>query len=450
MKRQRKMGFLRFINSIAGLLLCLSLAGQSDGIMIDNIIAKVDDKIILRSDLEKAYLDFLSRGEFRAANAKCQILEQLIVNKMLVAKAAIDSVIIEDAEVRSNLSRRMEYMIAQVGSAEEIEKFYKKPMSQIEEELFESIKEQMTIQRMQGEITTDMKVSPSEVKKFFAKIPQDSLPYFSTEVEVAQIVIIPKPGRDQKEWVKRQMYEIKGRIISGESFGELAREYSEDPGSAARGGQLPFYKRGDLAPEFEATAMTLNPGELSDPVETDFGFHLIELQEKRGNTFQSRHILISPKPSQADIKRAETYLDSLRTAILLDSITFDAAAKEYSDDKETSPSGGFFLDENGAARISVEQLDPTIFFTLDTMQIGRISKPERFQMPDGTSAFRILYFKSKVPPHQANLKDDYQKIAGAALDNKRNRVLSKWFDEARNDVFIEVDPEFNYCDLLED
>ena len=221
---------------------------------------------------------------------------------------------------------------------------------------------------MQGQITSKLKVSPAEVKKFFNRIPHDSLPYFSTEVEVAQIVIIPKAGSEPKEKVKRQMYELKGRILSGESFESLARQYSEDPGSGSKGGQLPFFKRGDLAPEFEATAMTLQPGELSDPVETDFGYHLIELQEKRGNTFQSRHILITPRPSAADIKRAETYLDSLRTAIINDSITFDQAAKKYSDDKETSGSGGFFLDENGAARVSVEQLDPTIFFTLDTMK----------------------------------------------------------------------------------
>lgn len=444
------MAFLRFsLSSICAFVLSTAIA-QTPGISVDNIIAKVDDKIILKSDLEKAYLEFLSRGEFRTPDAKCQILEQLVVNKMLVAKAAIDSVEVDDAEVRANLSRRIEYMISQVGSAEEIEKFYKKPISQIEEDLFESIKEQMTIQKMQGEITANLQVSPSEVKKFFGKIPQDSLPYFSTEVEVAQIVIIPKPGKDQKERIRRQMYEIRGRIVAGESFEDLARQYSEDPGSASRGGQLPFFKRGDLAPEFEATAMTLKQGELSDPVETDFGFHLIELQEKRGNTFQSRHILMSPKPSQNDIRRAENYLDSLRSAILMDSITFDQAAKKYSDDKETSGSGGFFLDENGAARVSVEMLDPTIFFTLDTMKVGSISVPERFQQRDGSFAYRILYYKSRVAPHMANLKDDYQKIAAATLESKRNRILSKWFDEAREDVFIEVDPEYDYCDLLEE
>lgn len=423
--------------------------GQNANVNIDKIIAKVDDYIVLKSDLEKAYLDFLSRGEFRGANAKCGVLEQLVVNKMLVAKSVIDSVEVSDAEVQSNLSRRMDFMVSQVGSPEEIEKFYGKTLDQLEDELFESIKEQMIIQRMQGEITTSLKVSPAEVRKFFNKIPQDSLPYFSTEVVVGQIVKVPEAGTTQRNKVRQQMYELRGRIIKGESFASLAQQYSEDPGSAARGGQLPFFKRGDLAPEYEATAMTLTEGELSMPVESDFGYHLIELQEKRGNTFRSRHILMTPKPSPADISQSEFFLDSLRTVILADSIGFQEAAKEYSDDKNTSSNGGFFSDDNGSARVSVEQLDPTIFFTLDTMTIGRISRPERFQQEDGNWAYRILFYKEKVPPHQANLEQDYQKIASAALNNKKNQLLAKWFNEARDNVFIEIDPEYNFCNLLE-
>lgn len=450
MRKQKQTIFLKYI-AISLLVLSPFLgAGQSNGVVVDKIIAKVDDFIILKSDLEKAYLEHLSRGEFRGSNAKCQILEQLVVNKMLVAKSVIDSVIVSDAEVQANLSQRMEYMISQIGSQEEIEKYYDKSMEQLEAELFESIKEQMVIQRMQREITSDLKVSPAEVKKFFDKIPRDSLPFFSTEVIVGQIVKKPKPGKKQKEDVKKLMHQLRGQILSGtSSFADLAREHSEDPGSAARGGELPFYKRGDLAPEFEATAMTLEEGELSMPVETQFGFHLIELQQKRGNTFKTRHILISPKPSQEDIAKTEKYLDSLRTAILLDSIDFQKAAMEYSDDKNTSSNGGFFLDDNGSNRVSVDQLDPTIFFALDTMQVGTITKPEKFQQPDGSSAFRILYFKKRIAPHQANLKDDYQKIANATLNNKQNKILSEWFEDARDKVYIEVDPEFNYCNLLE-
>ncbi len=447
--KQSKTVYLKYI--VNSFLLFLPLMSWSqDPVVIDKIIAKVDNYIVMKSDLEKAYIDFLSRGEFRRPNAKCQILEQLVVNKMMVAKAEIDSVIVEDAEVQSNLTNRMEYMISQIGSREEIEKYYKKSIDQIEAELFDDIKEQMTVQRMQQEITADLEVTPSEVKKFFKKIPTDSLPFFSTEVSVAQIVVDPKPGKAQKDEVKNLMYELRGRILKGESFASLARQYSEDPGSAARGGELPFYKRGELAPEFEATAMTMKEGELSMPVETQFGFHLIELQQKLGNKFKTRHILISPKPSNKDYIAAEKYLDSLRTTIINDSITFREAAKEYSDDQMTSQSGGFFTDQNQGTRVSVEELDPTIFFTIDTMQIGNITKPIEFQKADGSRAYRILYYKDKVPPHEANLKDDYQKIAMAAKNDKQNRILSEWFDDARDKVYIEIDPEYDHCNLLED
>ncbi len=443
----RKMRNLKYIAASA--ILCMNLTTNGQDVVVDKIIAKVDDFIVLKSDLERAYLEYLSKGQFRGTDAKCQILEQLVVNKMLVAKAKIDSVEVSDLEVQTSLSRRMDYMISQVGSEEEIEKYYGKKLEQIQDDIYDDIKEQLTISRMQETIISDLKVSPSDVKKFFKNIPRDSLPFFSTEVTVGQIVINPKPGSKQKEDVKKLMHELRGRILRGESFASLAQQYSEDPGSAARGGELPFYKRGDLAPEFEATAMTLKEGELSMPIETQFGFHIIELQQKRGNTFKTRHILISPKPSSTDIIQAEKYLDSLRTSVLLDSITFEKAAKEYSDDQLTSSNGGYFLDPSESSRVSVEQLDPTIFFTLDTMSVGTITKPLEFQQADGSNAFRILYYKDRVPPHQANLKDDYQKIATATLNNKQNKILSEWFEDARGNVYIEIDPEYDNCNLLE-
>jgi peptidyl-prolyl cis-trans isomerase SurA len=414
---------------------------------IDKIIAKVDDFIILKSDLEKAYLDFLSRGEFGGSNIKCQILESLVINKMLVAKAEIDSVIVSELEVTSSLQNRMNYMISQIGSEEELEKFYGKSMEQIEEELRDDMREQMTIQRMQSEITSNIKVTPSEVKRFFGAIPKDSLPYFSTEVSVGQIVLKPEAGQEQRDKVLKQLFEIRGRLLQGESFGDLARLYSEDPGSATRGGELPFYRRGELAPEFEATAMSMKPGELSMPVKTDFGYHLIELIEKRGNLFKSRHILIIPKPSYKDIENAENKLDSIRNLVISDSMTFRNAAKEFSDDQLTSGNGGFFADQEGNTRVSVETLDPNVFFTIDTMKIGSITPPLKYTEADGNTAFRILFYESKVPPHQANLKDDYQKIATAASNEKRARILNDWFLGARGDVFIEVEDEYDYCNL---
>ena len=447
--KQRQIGLLRFlITSIIFIGALGSAKSQGDPLVIDKIIAKVDNYIVLKSDLERAYLDYLSRGEFNTGDAKCRILENLVVNKMMVAKAEIDSVMVEDGEVQTDLNRRLDYMISQIGSIEEIEKFYDKSIDQIEAELFENVKEQLIIRKMQGELTSGLQVSPAEVKKFFKNIDRDSLPYFSTEVTVGQIVKRPEPGVSQVDKVRNTLLEIRNQILSGSaSFEELARLYSEDPGSAANGGQLPFYKRGELAPEYEATALTLEKDELSMPVRTQFGFHLIQLQEKRGNTFKTRHILISPRPSSEDLVAAENFLDSLRTLIVNDSIAFDQAAKEHSDDDATSSSGGFFLAEDGASKVSVETLDPNIFFTIDTMQVGSITRPLRFQERDGSYSFRMLYYQDKIRPHQANLDQDYQKIATAALNEKRARKLSDWFDEASGDVYIDVDPAYDYCNL---
>ncbi|GAB4230569.1 MAG: peptidylprolyl isomerase [Ekhidna sp.] len=439
---------LRLLAISAGILISLSsIAQEGKGIVIDKIIAKVDDYIILKSELERAYLDFLSQGQARGSNAKCQILQQLVVNKMLMAQSEIDSIFVLDAEVNSNLDRRMAVMAQQFGGEAEIEKAYGKSIEQIRSEIFDNIKEQLTIQKMQSELTAEMKVTPAEVKKFFKNIPQDSLPYFSTEVSVAQIVRDTKPGKIQKDKVRNLLLDIRSRIERGESFAELAKQYSQDPGSASRGGELGFFGRGELAPEYEATALSLEPGEISMPVETQFGIHLIQLQEKRGNTYKTRHILITPQPNQGDYAKAEAYLDSLRTMIVRDSITFEAAAKEYSDDQATSSAGGFFQDETGALRVPAEQLDPNIFFTIDTMQIGKITKPLRFQQQDGTFGYRIIYFKNKIRPHQANLDDDYQKIAAAALARKKNQKISQWFEKARSNVFIEIDQEYDYCNL---
>lgn len=449
MKKPNRQMRLKFIAISAFFLFTFASNGQTSEVAIDKIIAKVDDYIILKSELERSYLDFLSRGQMRGSNAKCQILQQLVVNKMLMAQSEIDSIFVDDAEVNLSLDRRMSVMSQQFGGEAEIEKAYGKSLEQIRSEIFDNIKEQLTIQRMQSQLTSNLKVTPSEVKKFFKDIPRDSLPYFSTEVSIAQIIKEADPGKVQKDKVRNLLLDLRNRIDDGESFATLAKQYSQDPGSAANGGQLGFYGRGELAPEYEAASLSMQPGGISMPIETQFGFHLIQLQEKRGNTYKTRHILISPQPDQSDYAKAENYLDSLRGAILLDSISFQSAAKEYSDDQLTSSAGGFFQDESGALRVSAETLDPNIFFTIDTMQIGNITKPIRYQKEDGSYAFRILYYKDKVSPHQANLDDDYQKIASAALAQKKNSRISIWFEKARGNVFIEIDPEYDYCNLTD-
>ncbi len=427
-----------------------SSAQQVNGVVIDKIVAKVDDYIILKSEHERSYLEYLSAGNPRSEGAKCGVLENLVVQKMLVAKAEIDSIVVSDVEVLAQLDSRINAVVQQYGSQEELEKVFGKPLSQIRDDLFDQIKEQLLATRVQQEITQGVKVTPSEVRRFFSKIPSDSLPYFSTEVTVAQVVMVPEPSKEQREKVRRQLLDIKGQLLQGASFGALAGRYSEDPGSRSRGGELPLFSRGDVAPEFEAAAMTMEIGQVSEPVESKFGFHLIELQDRKGATFKTRHILIKPKPAEQDRIETRNFLDSLRTVIQADSISFSKVANEHSEDQMTSSNGGFFVDGGtGSMQVPVEALDPGVFFAVDTMEIGSISRPISFQQPDGTQAYRILYYKARIPPHLANLKDDYQKLAAATLNNKRNQLLNDWFLNARDEVFVDIDEDYLDCRLFE-
>ena len=343
------------------------------GQVIDKIIAKVDNNIILESDLQKAYLEGVARSqEGFEAPTRCEVFESLLVNKMMLAKAEIDSVVVSDAEVIIQADQRFNMVMQQYGGDEEgLVEAYGKTAEQLKSEIHDAIKQQLVVSKMQGVIAEDLSVSPADVKKFYEQIPEDSLPFFSAEVTVGQIVKKPEVSEEQKEKIVQQLTSIKQQILEDVAdFATLARKYSEDPGSAVSGGDLGFFNRGELAPEYEATAFNLRQGEISDPVETMFGFHLIQLLEIKGNTFSTRHILIIPKPSEQDIQKAERFLDSLRTLIVADSIPFSNAAKEFSDDRETSDNGGFFSDPvTGSNRLTLRTLeDPVLYFTLDSLE----------------------------------------------------------------------------------
>ncbi len=451
--KQKRITGLKFTIKLISLLILsicsLSVRGQEAGLIVDQIIGKVDNYIVLQSDLEKAHAAYLSSGNPVGANSKCQIFAQLISGKLMVAKAEIDSVIVTDIEVDNNLDRRMQLILSQYGGSEsQLEEYYGKSIDLIKADIRDEIKEQLVVSRMQETIIADIKVTPAEVKRFYNRIPKDSLPFFSTEVEVGQIVKVPEVGNQQKEALKVELDKIRDRIIAGESFETLAKEYSQGP-SARYGGNLGFTQRGMMASEFEAAALQLRPGEISRPFETQFGIHIVQLIERRGNEYNSRHILLIPKPSEADINRAKNFVDSLRTLVVTDSISFEKAAKDNSDDKYTAGNGGFFEDRNGGSFISSKDIDPVIFFTIDTIDVGSVTKPIVYRMDDGKEAVRILYYKSKIKPHEANLTQDWQKIQTAALNEKKSQILNDWFNKAREDVFISIGKDYEYCNILQ-
>jgi peptidyl-prolyl cis-trans isomerase SurA len=437
---------MRYI--LLAVLLINPFAGKSQ--VLDEIIAKVDNQIILKSELEIAYIQIISSGQ---QVDKCDVLETLIINKLLLAKAEIDSVTVDKASVEEQMDRKMAYFIQQVGGdVSQLEMHFKKSIDELKNDLRKSEKEQMVARKMQETITGNVKVTPSEVKKFFNEIPTDSLPLIPTEVEVAQIVRIPQVGKDQKSMAKSKLEEIKNRILRGEDFCKMAQLYSEDPGSAKNCGELGIVRRGDFVPSFESAALKLKPGEYSEVIESDFGFHFIQMIERRANEYNCRHILVKPNSSTKDIGESEHFLDSIRTLILKDSMTFEKAANNFSHDRETKTNGGYFSDpETGSTKIAFGTLGDlygVLFFIVDTMKTGNITVPMPFRMQDETEAVRIIYLKSRTAPHILNLKDDYQKIYKAALMEKKDKALNEWFDKTKAEVFIDIDNAYKNCDIL--
>ncbi len=450
MKERKKMRTTRYINKglAAILFTVLSLNITFGQEVVDKIIAKVDNHIILKSEIEQAYAGFLSSGE--AANftgdVRCLILEQMIETKLMLAMSEIDSVDVDAGRVDYELQMRMQNIVQQMGSERAIEEAYGKSIDQLMDELRPNVEEQLKVSAQEEFILSSVTVTPAEIRKFYNNIPKDSLPLFNTEFEIGVIVKKPVPNEAEVQKVKDQLMKIRERAMNGENFEILAIENSEGP-SGPNGGNLGLAKRGQMDPAYEAGALALKPGEISMPVVSQFGIHLIQLIEKRGNEYNSRHILITPKPTEQDIQRTSNELDSLRTLILSDSITFASAAKQFSDDEGTKANGGFLTGQFGTNKISAENLDPTMFFIIDEMSEGDISKPEIIEMLDGSKAVRIIYYKSKVGPHRANMTDDYEKLRAATLGMKKDQKRREYIKEKMKEVYVMVDPEFNRCGI---
>ncbi|HEY9049308.1 MAG TPA: peptidylprolyl isomerase [Ohtaekwangia sp.] len=421
------------------------------GFIVDEIVSKVDNYIVLKSELERAYQDYLTNGGTASQQVRCQYLALLIRNKLMMAKAEIDSVVVADDEVDQYTQRKMDMIIAQAGvSPDELEERYGKTLEQIRLEIRDQEREQLVVRKMQEEITKGVVVTPAEVKRFFNRMPKDSLPYFSASVEVAQIVKVAKVSEAQKNITRTDLASIRNRILAGEDFTTLAKKYSDDPSVTSNGGDMGWSGRGRMVPEYEAMAFKLKPNEISMPFESPFGFHIMQLLERRGNEYHSRHILISPKPSPQDIQQARHYLDSVRRLIVADSLKFTKAAKEVSDDTQTKGNGGFFSDGEGGTKLLVDELDPVVFFKIDSMNVGDVSHPITYRTDEGKDAVRILLYKSRYPPHQASLNEDWSRIQAATLNEKKDRILQKWFNKARKDVFISIDPTYDYCGILDE
>ena len=432
-----------------------SVIAPTPGKTLDKIAAVVGNSPILLSDIELSYANFLVQGNQPDPSVKARILQTLLTQKLLAQQAAIDSIEVKEEDVDANVDRRMREMTQRAGGQEKLEAFLGRSVIQYKDEIRPDLKEQMVAQKMQQHITEKLNVTPQDVKKYYDGIPKDSLPSFNKEVEVGEIVFQPKLTKEEKDLYKAKAEELRQRVKKGEDFGTLARLYSQDPGSAPEGGDLGFADRTTFVKEFTANAFKLKAGEISPVFETDFGFHFLQVIERRGEQVHVRHILITPVVTQASLDRAKAKADSIYNLLVKDKnvgVDFSSAAAYYSDNKDTKYNGGMMLNaedvQSRSTFIPTDKLDPKVALITDTMKIGSISKPDLFTGADGKKSYKILMLKSATNAHKANLEQDFPKLKEYAYNDKVNRTVSQWFEKRRKETFIKIDKEYQAYDVL--
>ncbi len=419
---------------------------QNDTLIVDQVVARVGDRIILQSDIEAQYSQIINTGQ-APKYLKCQILEELLTQKLLLNQADIDSVYVTDDELDAELNARLQLFIDQMGGVEKMEDYFHKSIFEIKDDLKRVLKDQIRAQRMQNQLTEGIKITPSEVHEYYKSLPKDSLPIVDQTVEVQQIVIKPKISPEQEKAIIDRLNNMRQQVLSGEKkFQTLAILYSDDPGSASKGGELGFRARAELVPEFASVAFSLKPGQVSDVVKTKYGYHILQLVERKGERVNVRHILIVPKPTPDEIAQARKLADSVYNLIVNDSISFEKAALEFSDDEETKNNGGLLINPmNGTAKFKMEELPPYIRFDIKDMEPGQISKPIQTIDNTGQLVFKIYKLKSKTEPHIANPEQDYQLIMEMALRHKKQLFMDQWINEQLQKTYIHIDPYYQDC-----
>lgn len=417
---------------------------------IDGIAAVLEDHIILKSLIEGQYQQAISSGNFMPVDAKCQILDQLLLEKLFLAQAEKDSVYISESEIDNELARRMEIFVNMLGSVEKLEEYYGKSIKTLKEEFRLDVRQQMLSERMKGTIYKGINVSPKEVQEYYEEIPKDSLPFFNAEVEIGQIVIFTKPNLKQKIAAQEKAEKIRKDIIEGSDFAFQALLYSDDPGSSNNGGDLGWVKRGAFVADFEAVAFRLKEGEVSEVVETEFGYHVIKLLKKEGNRIQAKHILINPVTDESNLTEVKNELIKIEEKLRNGTLTFQKAVNTYSEDDQTRYSGGLLTNpESGNTFFEMNKLEGAIALELDGKNPGDFSNIMDFKSARGKEGYRIIYLKSETPAHKASIETDYSKIKTVAKQSKQSKALEDWITEKSKSVYVKLNNSFSNCGNLE-
>lgn len=421
---------------------------------LDNIAAVVGkNRIILQSDILSQLEQIQQQDPTVTDSYACDLLQQMILQKMLVEQAERDSVLVSDEDVEATLDNRVRYFISLYGSKERLEEISGKTIYQLKEENRETIRESMLAERMQGQILQNVKVTPVEVQNFFTQIPADSLPFFPATVEIGQIVIDPAVSPELDSYARAKLTGIRKEIVDdGKSFEVMAGFYSDDPGSRDNGGLIEGVTRdGGFVIEFTTAAFKLQDGEVSPIVKTKFGYHIIQMVKRKGDRADVRHILIRPERTTGDFQMALDKLDSVRAMLITGQITFPEAVNKYSTDEMSNRTGGMVADQQtGQTSLEIDKLDPTLALMVDSLKPGSFSKPMVYTNERGERSTRIVYMKSISEPHKANLVDDYNRIQQAALQKKKSDKMQEWITDKAPTYYIKVSPEYQQCDVIKD
>lgn len=414
---------------------------------VDKIEAVLGDEIILTSEIESQYLQYLSQGNTKSSEIRCQIIEDLLFQKLLINQAKLDSLVVSDEEVEIEINKRLTYFEGQLGSIEKVEDYFGKSKAEIELELSKVIKDQFLAQRMQTQLTSSIKVTPIEVKDAYDLLPDTEIPTMPTQVEVAQIVIKPNITNEQKDKIRAKLNSFRERVYNGEDFKMLATLYSDDPGSASKGGELGFVNRGDLVPEFERAAFRLKKGEISEVIESQFGYHIVQLIERRGEQINARHILIKTKVNATELHAAKLKMDSIANQTSAGALTFDEAVSKYSDD-ENKNNGGLLLNPNTMSTLHIlDDMTPALRLVVESLAEGEVSAPSLIQTQDENKAYRILRLNKRVETHKANLVDDFSKIKEYSINTKKQEILEKWMSKTITKTYIRLSDALSECEL---
>ena len=448
---------MRKFSSVLLLTLFFSLTGVSlhaQNNIIDEVVWVVGDEAILKSQVEEQYRSMQYDGQKIDGDPYCVIPEQIAIQKLFMHQAKLDSITVSDAQVFQEVERKLNYFIANIGSKEKVEEYFNKPMSELREEMAEMVREQGIVQEMQRQLVKDIKITPSEVRRFFSGLPSDSIPYIPTQVEVQIITINPKIPQQEIDNIKARLREYSERVTKGETeFSTLAILYSEDPGSARMGGELGFMGRAQLVPEYADVAFNLNdPKKVSKIVETEFGYHIIQLIEKRGDRINTRHILLKPKVSEKELNNSIVRLDSLRNDITSGKFKFEEAAQFLSQDKNKRNNQGLLVNsENGTTKFQMSELPQEIAKVVNTMNAGDISQP--FIMMDqkkGKEVAVLVKLRSRVEGHKANMSDDYQALKAIVEQNRREDLIENWIRKKQKETYIRIKDGWRNCDFKYD